>query len=122
MTAVAARISREPRGVVARLDAIRSRAGVRSREVADLLGTTPRTVSRWRSGKVEPQPSYLNRLLYLEWLAEQLADLYEPQEARLWLFSPHPLLRGSRPADLIQQNRINDVLEVIAQLRDGAYV
>lgn len=122
MTALATRVTREPRGVAARLDAIRTRAGVRSREVADLLGTTPRTVSRWRSGKVEPQPSHLSRLLYLEWLAEQLSELYEPQEARLWLFSPHPLLRGARPADLIQEDRINDVLEVIAQLRDGAYV
>jgi uncharacterized protein (DUF2384 family) len=55
-------------------------------------------------------------------LVSELGDLYAPEEARLWLFSPHKLLGGDRPADRIQQGRIEDVLTVIAQLKDGAYV
>jgi transcriptional regulator with XRE-family HTH domain len=108
--------------VASRLDSIRDHGGIKSREVAQLLDTTPQTVSRWRTGKVEPQPDRLQRLLTLEWLVGELAELYEPQEARLWLFAPHRLLGGERPADRIQQGRLDDVLALIAQLRDGAFV
>ena len=51
-----------------RLDAIKERGGIKAREVAQLLDTTPETVSRWQSGRVEPQPDRLQRLLTLEWL------------------------------------------------------
>jgi transcriptional regulator with XRE-family HTH domain len=108
--------------VATRLDAIRDRGGIKSREVAQLLDTTPQTVSRWRSGKVEPHSERLHRLLALEWLIGELAEFYPPDEARLWLFSPHRLLGGERPADRIQQGKTDDVLALIAQLRDGAFV
>jgi len=61
-------------------------------------------------------------LLRLEWLVTELADLYPPDEARLWLFSPHKLLQGERPADRIQQGKIEDVLTIVDQLKSGAYV
>jgi transcriptional regulator with XRE-family HTH domain len=108
--------------VAARLDAIRSHAGVRSREIAELLDTTPQTVSRWRQGHVDPQPGKLQQLLALEWLANQLAEFFAPDEARLWLYSPHRLLGGDTPADRIQDGRSQDVLALIDQLRDGAFV
>ena len=82
-----------------RLDSIRARGGMHSREVAQLLDTTPQTVSRWRTGKVSPQPQGLQRLLTLEWLIGELAEFYTPDQARLWLFAPHRLLGGDRPAD-----------------------
>ena len=108
--------------LASRLDSIRDRGGVKSREIAQLLDTTPQTVSRWHTGKAEPQPDRLQRLLTLEWLLAELAEFYEPEEARLWLFAPHRLLGGERPADRIQRGRLDDVLALIAQLRDGAYV
>jgi len=111
-------------GAVAnRLIRIKDRAGVKAREVAQMLDTTPETVSRWNSGKVEPQPDKLDRLLELEWLVEQLAEIYpQPDEARLWLFSRHRLLQGDTPANRIQKGQLSDVLRIIAQIRDGAYV
>lgn len=105
-----------------RLNAIRDRGGIKSREVAQLLDTTPQTVSRWRMGKVEPQPDHLQRLLNLDWLVSELAELYPPDEARLWLFTPHRQLGGDRPADRISKGRTDDVLALISQLRDGAFV
>ena len=109
-------------GALARkLDSIRDEVGVQGREIAQLLGTTPQTVSRWRTGKAEPQRRSLDRLLTLAWLAEELAEFYPPDEARLWLFSPHRLLQGQRPADRIEEDRVDDVLALIAQLRDGSY-
>ena len=108
--------------VAVRLDAIKSHAGVRSREIAQLLDTTPQTVSRWRQGRVDPQPTKLQQLLALEWLTDQLAEFYEADEARLWLFSPHRLLGGDRPADRISDGDSDAVLALIDQLRDGAYI
>jgi transcriptional regulator with XRE-family HTH domain len=105
-----------------RLDSIRTRGGIHSREVAQLLDTTPQTVSRWRTGKVSPQPQGLQRLLTLEWLIGELAEFYTPDQARLWLFAPHRLLGGDRPADRIQRGQVDDVLALIAQLSDGAFV
>ena len=109
-------------GIANRLKTIEDLAGVRGREVAQLLDTTPETVSRWRGGKVEPQPDRLRRLLLLEWLVRELSEFYPPKEARLWLLSPHPLLDGDLPADRIQRGKLDDVLAVIEQLKTGAFV
>jgi len=108
--------------VAERLNSIRNRGGIHSREVAQLLDTTPQTVSRWRTGKSSPQPDGLHRLLTLEWLIGELAEFYEPEQARLWLFAPHRLLGGERPADRIQRGQLEDVLALISQLSDGAFV
>lgn len=108
--------------VAARLDSIKENAGVRSREIAQLLRTTPQTVSRWQQGRVDPQPDKLQELLTLEWLSTQLHEFYEPDEARLWLFAPHRLLAGQTPANRIQQGKAGDVLALIDQLRDGAFI
>lgn len=108
--------------VAVRLDNIRSKGGIRGREVAQLLRTTPQTVSRWHTGRAEPQPEALQRLLALEWLVTQLSGVYGPAEARIWLYAPHPLLRGARPADKIIADESDEVLTLIAQLNDGAFI
>lgn len=113
----------EGRGpVAARLKTILTQGGIKARDLAQLLDTTPETVSRWRTGRVEPHTERLQRLLIVEWIVTQLSDLYSPEEARLWLFSPHRLLGGERPADRIQRGDAESVLATIEQLRDGAYV
>lgn len=104
-----------------KLDNIKARGGISAREVAQLLETTPQTVSRWQTGQSSPHRDSLNRLLRLEWLAEQLAQFYGPEEARLWLFSPHAELQGDRPADLIAEDRIDEVLAIIDRLQSSAY-
>lgn len=108
--------------VAKQITELQERAGIRFREVAELLDTTPQTVSRWRSGKVEPQPDRLKDLLALAWLAEQLSEFYSPDQARLWLFKPHKLLKGDTPANRIRAGKLEDVTALIAQLKDGAYV
>jgi len=108
--------------VAKRIEIIKERGGIKAREVAQLLDTTPETVSRWQTGKVEPQQGRLERLLTLEWLLDELAEFFPPEEARLWLFAPHKLLGGETPATKIQQGKMSDVMTIIHQLRDGAYV
>lgn len=111
-----------PGAVAAKLESIKEKANIRGREVADLVGATPQTVSRWQQGRVDPQPSHLNRLLTLEWLASELAEFYDPGDARVWLFSRHRLLQGATPAERIQTGKIDEVLALIDQLKTGAYV
>lgn len=108
--------------VSARLAEIRTKADMRVREVADLVGTSTSTVSRWQSGRSRPREANLARVMTLEWLVGQLAQLYAPRDARQWLLSPHPLLNGERPYDRIEQGRTDDVLALIEQLTTGAYV
>ena len=108
--------------LVGRLDSIQEQSGISGRDIAQLLATTPQTVSRWRTGNASPQPQLLHRLLTLEWLVSQLAAYYSAEEAMLWLFSPHRLLDGARPADLIVEQRTDEVLRLIDQLDSSAYI
>jgi transcriptional regulator with XRE-family HTH domain len=107
--------------IAERIETIQKCANVNSREIAQLLRTTAETISRWRGGKTEPQPKLRDSLLQLEWLVSQLAELYHPKEAHLWLFSRHKLLGGERPVDLIERGETERILQIIAQLKDGAY-
>lgn len=109
--------------LASRLDSIQEHGGISGRDIAQLLAITPpQTVSRWRTGQAAPQPRLLDRLLTLEWLVSQLADYYSANEAKLWLFSPHRLLGGARPADLIVEQRTDEVLKLIDQLDSAAYI
>ena len=105
--------------VARKLDSIRQSGGIRAREIAQLLETTPQTVSRWRTGRATPAER--PRLLRLEWLAGQLALVYPPDDARVWLFSPHRDLDGERPVDLIADDRMDEVLVIIDRLQSAAY-
>lgn len=108
--------------IVRKLDAIQTKGALRSADIANLLGTRPETVSRWNQGKAFPRPGAEQQLLDLEYIVDQLSDFYEPDDARLWLFSRQKLLNGERPADLINQRRTTEVIGLIDQLRDGVYV
>jgi uncharacterized protein (DUF2384 family) len=109
-------------GIARRLEEISDRTGVKDVEVAQLLGTTPQSINRWRRSAVEPQTAHVHRILELTYVAELLSELYEPEDARLWLFSRHRLLDDRRPVDLIAAGDTESVLRVLSQLRDSAYV
>ena len=108
--------------VARKLVSIRDKAAMKNVDVANVLGLRPETVSRWNQGRAFPHPSAEKTLLELEYIVDQLSDFYEPQEARLWLFSRQKLLDDATPADLIQQGRAEEVLTVVSQLRDGVFI
>lgn len=95
---------------------------MRSIDVANLLGARPETVSRWNQGKAFPRPDAQKSLLSLEYVVDQLSDIYEPKEARLWLFSRQKLLGGNSPASLIQEGKIDAVIETVERLREGTFI
>lgn len=108
--------------IARKLDSIQKKSAMRSVDVANLLGTRPETVSRWNQGKAFPRPDAQKNLLSLEYIVDQLSDFYEPNEARLWLFSRQKLLGGSTPAILIQEGKIDEVIAAIERIREGVFV
>lgn len=108
--------------LVRKLATITDKGGMRLTDVANVLGTRPETVSRWNQGKAFPHSGTEKQLLDLEWVVEQIADFYTPVEARLWLLSRQRLLNGGVPAELISQGRTDEVLTVIAQLREATFL
>lgn len=108
--------------VARRLDTLKVKGAMKSIEVANLLGTRPETVSRWNQGKAYPHANTEKTLLELEYIVDQLADFYEPKEARQWMFAPQKLLDGASPAELIRAGRIDEVMRLVGQLRDSVYL
>ena len=112
-----------PSSAVARkLDSLRSKGAMQNVDVANLLGTRPETVSRWNQGRAYPHSNTEKTLLELEYIVDQLSELYEPDEARQWIFSPQKLLNGASPGALIRDGRIDEVLRLVSQLRNAAYL
>ncbi len=68
-----------------------------------------------------PHASTEKTLLELEYIIDQLADFYAPNEARQWMFAPQKLLAGESPANLIRTGRIDEVMRLVGQLRDAVH-
>lgn len=108
--------------IARKIESIEKKGGMKSVDIANVIGSRPETVSRWNKGKAFPQPDKEKLLLDLDYIVEQLSDLYEPLEARMWLFSRQKLLKGERPVDLIQSGRAMEVITILDQLNTGVYV
>lgn len=104
------------------IDEIKERMNVKARDIAELLGTTPQTISRWHAGQVSPSTEHLRTLLTLNYIAKEMTEFLPPEEARIWLYRPHTQLGGRSPADVIEAGRTDDVLELIDQIASGAFV
>jgi hypothetical protein len=108
--------------VARRLESIHEKGAISYAELAELLRTTPETVSRWRMGHRDPRPAAEKVLLELDFFIDQLSELYDPKEARLFLFSPQKLLGGQTPAHLITEGKMSEVHRLVNQIRDSVYL
>ncbi|MFY9580133.1 MAG: hypothetical protein WAQ33_12495 [Gaiellaceae bacterium] len=92
-----------------------------AQDIAAMLDASAQTVSRWQTGKGEPHRRLSGRLRVLEQLVDELAAFYPPHRIHDWLFAAHRLLGGEAPAELIAAGRGDEVLKLVARLRDGAF-
>jgi putative toxin-antitoxin system antitoxin component (TIGR02293 family) len=90
--------------------------------VARVVGTSPRTVSRWLRDGAEPRSEARERLLELIAVLERLSGLLQPPAAHDWLFTPNPLLAHDKPVDLLSRREYRRVLAVIDALGEGVFV
>lgn len=102
-----------------RVRELEDRAELSHGEVARIIDTSARTVGRWAAGESAPQRDAQQRLLELAYVAEQLAEVVEPGERNLWLFSPNRLLEHDTPAERIAAGDYRTVLALIEALADG---
>ena len=96
--------------------------GLKGRDIANIFGVSPPTVTRWSQGDASPPIDKQTAMAQLRWVAQRLSEFYEPDDVRLWLQSPHPQLNQARPYDLIVEGRSPEVLEVIERLDTGVYL
>jgi transcriptional regulator with XRE-family HTH domain len=79
-------------------------------DIARLLGTNPRTVSRWLSEQAEPRPAARRRLLEVVAVLEHLSTVLKPRAAHDWLFSPNGMLDHHKPVDFVAEGECRRVL------------
>ena len=79
-------------------------------------------VSRWNRGRAYPRPTRENLLVDLEYIVERLSEFYsDPRTARAWLYSRQKFFGGLRPADLIREGRIEEVLEAVQAMSNPSH-
>lgn len=108
--------------IARRIETIQKSGGLRGSDLAKVLDVRPETVSRWNQGKASPRTEAEERLLFVEYLVEELADIYEPSETRLFFYAPQRLLGGERPVDLIARGEMGRVRALVSQLRDSVHI
>ena len=91
-------------------------------EVARVLDTNPRTVSRWLQRQAAPRPDARERLLELIAVLERLSGVLRPEPAHDWLFTPNPMLEHHKPLDLLREGDYRRVLGAIDALGEGVFV
>ncbi|WP_297300163.1 antitoxin Xre/MbcA/ParS toxin-binding domain-containing protein [uncultured Methylovirgula sp.] len=107
--------------VAAIIDDLKERGGLKGTDVANIASVSPATVSRWSSGASFPHPKTQLLISDLRYVVDRLAELYDPEETRVWLYSKHRLLNGERAIDLIHEGRADEVLTIIESLNEGSY-
>jgi transcriptional regulator with XRE-family HTH domain len=110
-----------PNAVAQIIDNLRERGGLKGVDVANIASVSPATVSRWTTGSALPHPKTQLVISDLRYVVDRLAELYSPEQIRIWLYSKHRLLAGQRAIDLIHGGRTDEVLAVIESLDQGSY-
>lgn len=101
----------EPGPATALLDELVRSEVVDGADVARAVGTTPRSVARWRVGASAPRRDLEERLLELAAVVEALrAATGHAGAARLWLRRPHPDLDDDKPLERLAAGSYRDVL------------
>jgi putative toxin-antitoxin system antitoxin component (TIGR02293 family) len=110
------------RDLAARLEELTSRVDFDQAEVARVVDTNTRTVSRWVQRQASPRPEARERLLELLAVLEHLSGVLRPQAAHDWLFTPNPQLEHHKPVELLRDGEYRRVLGAVDALGEGAFV
>jgi transcriptional regulator with XRE-family HTH domain len=103
------------------LEHLRDDGGLQGKDIANIVAVSPATVSRWSSGKATPDLRTQTVIAELRYVIDRLNEFYTPDETRIWLHTPHQMLKGERAIDLINGGRTEEVLAVIESLDAGAF-
>lgn len=88
-------------------------------EIAEVTGVQQRSVQNWAAGNTRPEGVQRDRLLELQYVIEQLGDVYDSEGIEIWLHRPQRMLQHERPIDALKEGRFTDVLAVVDHLAGG---
>jgi uncharacterized protein (DUF2384 family) len=88
-------------------------------DVAQVTGSTPRSVSRWANAGVAPRRESEDRLLELKAVVDQLRSVLRDEPARLWLRSPNPSLDWRKPLELVAEGDYRRVIGAVLAMAEG---
>lgn len=91
-------------------------------DLARMLETNPRTVSRWLSRQTTPRPHARERLLELISVLEKLSGVLRAEPAHDWLFTPNESLDHHKPVDLLRTGEFRRVPSAIDAMSEGVFV
>lgn len=93
-----------------------TRSGISQRELGEAVGASVRTVQNWASGQASPRGGSRERLLDVQYVVEELRDVYTDEGIEIWLRARNRNFGGQRPIDLITAGDIDTVLQEAQRL------
>ena len=88
-------------------------------DVAQITGSTQRSVSRWTAAKAMPRRDAEDRLLELKAVVNRLMSVLRDEPARLWLRSPNPDLDWRKPLELVAEGQYRRVIAAVLAMAEG---
>jgi transcriptional regulator with XRE-family HTH domain len=105
-----------------KLESARTTVDFDQGELARVLETTPRTVSRWIHGQTTPRGKARERILEILHVFDQLSRVLQPAAAHDWLLTPNALLDHEKPIELLRAGEYRKVLGAVEALAEGVFV
>ena len=105
-----------------RLGRVASEVDLDSSDLARVLETNPRTVSRWLKKESSPRRDARERLLEVVTVLERLSTTLKAEAAHDWLFTPNPAFDYHKPVDLLREGEFRRVLGAIDAMAEGVFV
>jgi transcriptional regulator with XRE-family HTH domain len=99
---------------------IRVKTGLSQEQLAQLLGTSWVSVSRWERRITKPSSTASARLQRLTELLDRIGRGLPREDVPRFLQTAHPLLRGYRPIDLLDNDySFRDLLAFVDAAKSG---
>lgn len=114
-----ATVHNEPTSPVYRRVVADARQALTLVEIADITGVQTRSVQNWAAGATKPDGVQRDRLLELQYVVEQLLDVYDAEGVEIWMHRPQRTLAHKRPIDALRDGHFEDVLAVVEYLAGG---
>lgn len=105
-----------------RIKELRSGTGLTYRDIAEAIGTTPRSVMRWVSGESVPRRGLRDRLFELSVVVNLAGEVMKSHVIGLWIFTPNPFLNYEPPAKFIAAEQFREVIGAIRATGEGVFV
>ncbi len=100
--------------------AIREKTGLSQEQLAQLLGTSWVSISRWERKVAKPSSAAAARLRRLGELLVRIGSALPHEEIPRFLRTAQPLLRGYRPIDLLDSEySFRDLLAFVDAAKSG---